>query len=177
MDMARRLLLSKFIQLAAITTFLLAPAGHAGEPLDPAPVPSVADNGCEPLCWKQWELKDALVVHEATTCEYRVRWNWWSPPRDYSYQPDKAGWIHDYFISTGNRHGRVFWNLRTNEVWVRPVKGKPLDEPGARQVAAHAKGTIFPGLDLSTRSAARHPALPDASRRTAHRSWRDHPGS
>jgi hypothetical protein len=117
--------------------------------VEPAPL-KVVDNACEPLPWKQWKRESALVVHEATTCSYKVRWTWWNPPRDYDFQPDEAGWIQAHFISSGNRHGRVFWNLRTNEVWVRPIEGNPLGEAGAREVAAHAKNTIFPGMEMST---------------------------
>ncbi|HEY3449754.1 MAG TPA: hypothetical protein VGK67_25595 [Myxococcales bacterium] len=99
--------------------------------------------------WKQWGRSSLLVVHEATTCSYGVTWTGWSPERRYVFAPDVGGWISDYFIS--GAHGRVFWNLRTNAVVVRPLsQNMPIDEGSARRLASWAKQTIYPGIDLAT---------------------------
>jgi hypothetical protein len=105
-----------------------------------APAPT-----CAPLPVETWAPDPLLQIHEASTCRYRVTWLGWSPPRDYDYVPDAEGWVRDYFIQ--GAHGWVLWNLRTGDVVVRPVEGQPLDESGARDVAAWAAATNFPGLD------------------------------
>jgi hypothetical protein len=89
-----------------------------------------------------------LLIHEATTCSYRVTWMGWDPPRSTSYTPDADGWIGDYFI-LGGAHGQVFWNLRTNQGVVRPkVQGRPLSRAAALEVASWAHRTHFPGLHM-----------------------------
>jgi len=101
---------------------------------------------CEPLPVDAWAVDPLLQIHAATTCEYRVTWLGWSPPRSYDYVPDAQGFIVDYFIQSA--HGWVFWNLRTGDVIVRPVEGQPaLDATSAHEVAAWARATSFPGLD------------------------------
>lgn len=117
---------------------------------------------CRPLAVDGWQLDPMLQIHEATTCRYRVTWTGWSPPRDYDYVPDERGFVSDYFISSA--HGRVFWNLRTNEAWVRPYSAEhPVDESGARDVAEHAARTNFPGLDLGTLRFDPRPCDPDSA--------------
>ena len=120
-----------------------------------------AEPKCEPLPVGQWHLDSLLVVHEATTCRYRVTWTGWSPPRSYDYVPDAQGWVSDYFIS--GSHARVFWNLRTSAVVVRPIsQDRPIDESEARAVAQWALATNFPGLDLAKFSFNPSPCPPNA---------------
>lgn len=88
-----------------------------------------------------------LIVHEATTCEYRVTWTLWNPPRPYTFHPDADGWISDHFIAANDLHGQVYWNVRTNDVMVKPIN-KPLEREEQYILASHAKATIFPALDL-----------------------------
>jgi hypothetical protein len=103
-----------------------------------------------PIDHQGWEASPTLVVHEATTCVYRVTWNGWNPPRAYEYHPDGAGWIDDYFISGSDQHGQVFWNVITGEVRVRPRPGQQLPPEAARALAWHAFITIFPGIEIDT---------------------------
>ena len=129
-------------------TFLLIAVLAVALPPSARAEPGATRPNCSELPWRQWERAELLVVHEATTCSYVVTWTGWSPPRKYTFAPDGQGWISDYFIS--GAHGRVFWNLRTNAVVVRPLSQAMLiDEAGARGLASHARQTIFPGAHLS----------------------------
>jgi hypothetical protein len=125
-----------------------APDAGLGATPDPASTDRAQTGECRSLELARRELNELLEVHVATTCEYRITWNGWSPPREYVYRPDADGWVSDYFI-IGDAHGQVYWNLRTNAARVRPREGRPLDLDGAKRVAEWAKTTNFPGLDLS----------------------------
>ena len=122
-------------------------------PATPAPLVVAAAPtapSCRPLPTGAWTFDPLLQVHEATTCRYRITWAGWSPPRDYTYEPDPEGWVSDYFIAEGV-HARVFWNLASGAAWVRPMQeGQTLGLEEARQVAGWARATNFPGLDLAT---------------------------
>ncbi len=130
-----------------------------GPSLDATPPPQMQDDDqqdssisepgqCEPvdLDRGRWLHVSGLVIHEATTCRYRS--TLYGRYR-YNYAPNTDGWIGDYFI-TGDAHGIVYWNVRTGSVIVRPRRSNSLTADGARQVALHARGTVYPGIDIDT---------------------------
>ncbi len=123
----------------------------------PNDLPKAQAEVAKPLRTWEWDVPASLTIHEATTCNYRATWNvkgsnahgqW---PRTYNFHADGAGWISDHFIQ-GNRHARVFWNLRTNATRVQGLDGSAVDDATARQMASFAKRTIFPGIDLKALS-------------------------